>query len=89
MARGSLSTRLRFARICKGLSASALDAAAGISRGHTRQIESGRKPNPEAVTASKLARALGVDLAWLVDGTGEPPRKSTNASTNASTKPAA
>jgi transcriptional regulator with XRE-family HTH domain len=66
----TLSSRLRQARKTKGLSASSLDAVAGLTRGHTWQIETGRKPRIELETASKLASALGVSIDWLVRGEG-------------------
>jgi transcriptional regulator with XRE-family HTH domain len=69
----TLSTRLRQARKTRGLSASRLDAQAGLTRGHTWQIEAGRKPNIEAETARKLAAALGVSIDWLVRGEGSGP----------------
>ncbi len=57
------------------MSASGLDNVAGLTRGHTWQIESGRKPRIELATASKLADALGVSLDWLVDGKGSGPAR--------------
>jgi transcriptional regulator with XRE-family HTH domain len=71
----TLAARLKMARKLKGFTKSGLDARAGLTRGHTRQIEAGLKPNPEAGTASKLARALEIDLAWLIDGVGSAPSK--------------
>jgi transcriptional regulator with XRE-family HTH domain len=59
---------VRSARERTGLSASALDAKAGLTRGHTWQIETGRKPNIELETATRLADALGVSIDWLVRG---------------------
>lgn len=69
----TLSGRLKQARKSKGVSASKLDAQAGLTRGHTWQIETGRKPNIELETATKLAGALGVSLDWLVRGEGVGP----------------
>ncbi len=68
-----LATRLRFARDDAGLSARALDAAAGITAGHTSQIEAGRRTAVAIETVRRLAEALGVSIDWLV--TGFPPRK--------------
>lgn len=73
MAVRTLQGRLRQARKTRGISASKLDAQAGLTRGHTWQIETGRKPNIELETASKLATALGVSLDWLVRGEGAGP----------------
>lgn len=72
MQQKTLRARLRQTRKSLELSASALDAKAGLTRGHTWQIETGRKANIEIETATKLARALGVTIDWLV--TGEHPR---------------
>lgn len=69
----TLRGRLKRARQKLGVSASRLDAQAGLTRGHTWQIETGRKPNIELETASKLADALGVSLDWLVRGEGAGP----------------
>lgn len=69
----TLSKRLREARQKQGLSASGLDTKAGLTRGHTWQIETGRKPKIEVETAIKLADALGVSLEWLVRGEGAGP----------------
>lgn len=67
-----ISDRLRTARKAAGLSTHALDRASGCVRGHTAQIESGKR-SPTAHTASKIARALGVTLDWLVNGDGRAP----------------
>lgn len=70
----SLSSRLRVAREAGGISARELDRLArGRSDGLAAQIESGRKPSPEASTAGEYARALGVSLDWLISGIGQPP----------------
>lgn len=36
-------------------------------------IETNRRPNIEAKTATRLARVLGVSLDWLLGGTGGEP----------------
>lgn len=71
----TLQARLRYARKLTGKSASAIDAEAGLTRCHTWQIETGRKPRIELETARKLAAALDVSLDWLVSGTGEGPKR--------------
>jgi transcriptional regulator with XRE-family HTH domain len=71
----TLRARLQYARKLKGKSASGLDAEAKLTRGHTWQIETGRKPRIELETATKLATALGVSLDWLVSGIGDGPAK--------------
>jgi transcriptional regulator with XRE-family HTH domain len=42
-------------------------AAIGVSQSHWSQIERGKKPNPSLVTLRRIAHALGVSLAELVD----------------------
>jgi transcriptional regulator with XRE-family HTH domain len=44
-----------------------LAAALDISQAHWSQIERGHKPNPTLDTLRRLASALGVSLAELVD----------------------
>ena len=73
MGKRTLSARLQHARSVRGFKASELDHKAGLTRGHTWQIENGRKPKIEVETAQKLAAALGVSLDWLVNGKGEGP----------------
>lgn len=68
----TLAERLRWARERNGLMRNALDEKAGLSEGHTALIERGERENPSADTASKLAKALGVDLGWLVNGGKKP-----------------
>jgi transcriptional regulator with XRE-family HTH domain len=56
-----------------GVSASALGLAVGLSAGTVSMIEAGERKNPSGATLSALARALGVSLEWLIDGTGDEP----------------
>jgi DNA-binding XRE family transcriptional regulator len=69
----SLGDRLRLAREMAGIPARELDRLAGLSEGHTANIESGRRPNIEARTASAIATVLGLSLDWLVSDAGSPP----------------
>lgn len=68
----TLADRLRWAREKQGYSCAGLDEMADLSCGHTALIESGKRESPSAETASKLAHALGVDVAWLIDGGARP-----------------
>ena len=68
----TMSERLRWARVKRGLTCIALDAAAGLASGHTAMIESGRREDPSGSTCSKLAAALEVDVAWLLNGGARP-----------------
>mgnify|MGYP003766576231 FL=1 len=69
----TLGARLRWAREKSGISARRLDELAGLSPGHTSAIESERRLDPSTSTVAALARALGISLDWLVDGTGTAP----------------
>ena len=71
----TIGERLRWAREKRGLSCASLDEIADLSCGHTASIEGGRRETPIAVTVSKLASALNVDLTWLING-GKQPRMS-------------
>ena len=64
----SLANRIRELRGYAGLSMRELDALAGITSGHTRQIELGLRLNPSIETVRKLAVALGCSLDYLVVG---------------------
>jgi transcriptional regulator with XRE-family HTH domain len=70
----SLRGRLRYARGLAELTGRELDALAGITKGHSSVIEY-RDSSVSAEVALKLARALGVDPAWLIDGSGPLPKK--------------
>ena len=64
----TIGERLRWARERRGLNHAELDEVADLSCGHSAKIERGHREDPSAGTASKLARALGVDVAWLING---------------------
>ena len=70
----SLRGRLRYARRLAEITGRELDALAGIGPGHSSVIEY-RNSSISADVALKLARALGVDPAWLIDGSGPLPKK--------------
>lgn len=70
----SLPTRLRFARVKRGLSQRALTALAGLSPAYVSQIESGVRQNPSLPNVERLALALGVPAAWLAFGLGRFPK---------------
>jgi transcriptional regulator with XRE-family HTH domain len=69
----TIGERVKWAREKRKLSCAALDEIADLSCGHSASIESGRRETPSAATISKLAKALDVDLAWLING-GKQPR---------------
>lgn len=64
----TLPDRLKRERERKGLTCQDVDALAGLTQGHTAQIESGRRANPAVDTVNRLARALDLDLNYLVNG---------------------
>ena len=62
----AVGARVRALRAERGLSLSALAAAAGIGKGSLSELETGRR-NPTLDTLYALAGPLGVPLASLVD----------------------
>lgn len=62
----AVGARVRALRTERGLSLSALAAAAGIGKGSLSELETGRR-NPTLDTLYALAGPLGVPLAALVD----------------------
>lgn len=73
----TLPQRLSFARELAGISARDLDRLAQLAEGHTRMIETGKRPRLEIDTVTGLASALGCALAWLVTGEGDAPDAAT------------
>lgn len=65
----AVGARIRALRTERGLSLSALAAAAGIGKGSLSELESGRR-NPTLDTLYAVAGPLGVPLASLVDFRG-------------------
>jgi transcriptional regulator with XRE-family HTH domain len=71
----TLAERLTWARNKRGLSRAALDALAELSCGHSAKLERarpGKRDLPSAETVGKLARALGIDVDWLINGGRKP-----------------
>lgn len=65
--------RIRVVRVLRGMTREQLDEAAGVSKGQTSSIESGRRGRWLTVDlAVAYAIALRVDVGWLL--TGKPPR---------------
>ena len=63
----TIGTRVREARQKRGMSRADLARAAGLSGGAVSRIESGER-SPGAETLARLARALGVELDYLMGG---------------------
>lgn len=68
----TMAERLRWARICAGLTGSALAERAGITPATISRLEHS-KVEATARTLHALASALGVPMAWIWIGEGNPP----------------
>ncbi len=64
----TLAERVRWAREKRELSCAEVDEIADLSCGHTASVESGRRESPSVTTARKIAYALDIDIAWLING---------------------
>ena len=62
-----LGARIRYLRQQKNLSIEELALEAEINRNYLGDLERGMR-NPTTVVLSKIARALGIDLAILFEG---------------------
>ena len=62
-----LGARIRYLRQQKNLSIEELALEAEINRNYLGDLERGMR-NPTTVVLSKIARALGIDLAFLFEG---------------------
>lgn len=58
---------LRFCRKAAGLSLSAAAEAAGITKAHLHDMESGRARNPGVSTLAGLAKAYGQNVGWMAE----------------------
>lgn len=69
----TIAARIKQARAVRGFSARELSRRAGLNPGHVAVLESRANGRiwPQTVTA--IAKALGVDSAWLLFGKGNPP----------------
>lgn len=68
----SISARFAKARKHKGINATDLAKAAGVSRGTIYNFEGGERV-PDLDTIQRLAAALDVNPSWLTFGHGEDP----------------
>lgn len=64
----TLAERLREAREDKGVTQEDLADAAGVSKQAVSKIENGGTLKPAMSTMEPIARLLGVNVRWLVDG---------------------
>ena len=63
----TIRARVRQLRTARGLSQLALAKLAGVSQPYLWQLEAGRKKNPGILVLRKLAKALGVPVAQLLE----------------------
>lgn len=56
----------------KGISPAALSRISGINPARISEILSGRTKRPGPKSVAKIAKALDIDLNWLVTGEGSP-----------------
>ena len=64
-----IAKRVRLVRKARGLKKSELDHMAGLSNGVVSSLEGGRRASaPSAQLVLQLARALDVDVGWLITG---------------------
>jgi transcriptional regulator with XRE-family HTH domain len=68
-------TRLRAVREERGLSARDVERMAKVTARHIWRLEAGKRPNVAAVTLARIARALKVDMEYLV-GLSDSPQPS-------------
>lgn len=69
----NVGRRIKEARAAVGLSAIKIDDLAGLARGHTWQIESGKLVNPGVKTLEKIATVLGISVSDLTRQDTIPP----------------
>lgn len=68
----TIAERVKWAREQRGLNNAELDEVADLSCGHSAKIETGHRDDPSSSTMSKIAFALNVDVAWLINGGKRP-----------------
>jgi len=66
--KSGLAKRIQKSREGLCISAKELDRRSGLHVGHTAMIERGDRKTPSSDTVIKLAKALRVDIAWLLTG---------------------
>jgi transcriptional regulator with XRE-family HTH domain len=70
----TLGARLRYARLQRGWTQRRLAREAGYRSPSTvAHLEKDEAQHPREEAVLRIARALRVSGAWLVDGTGDPP----------------
>lgn len=69
----TLGQRLRLARQARGLTQARLAELARVEQATISRLETSERQRADDATVARLADALGLDGAWLRDGTGTPP----------------
>lgn len=64
--------RLRAVRKQRRLSVSQVGQISGVSARHVCRLEANQRPNVSAVTLARIARALDVDMEYLVGLSNSP-----------------
>ena len=76
---GTMGERLAWARNQQGLILSQVSERSGLAIGYISQLEKGSKKNPTIQALEKLARALGVSVAFIMGEVQPPPYNDTSA----------
>ncbi len=67
MARGHIGLRIKRQREARGLSQLALARKARVAQSYVSQLEAGERKAPGIYVVQRLAKALGVSLAELLE----------------------
>jgi transcriptional regulator with XRE-family HTH domain len=73
--------RLRWLRTTAGLTTRQLDWLAGLTSGHSTQIENAIIERVSARTMVDIGKVFGVTAEWILDGAGAPPSEAIVRST--------
>ena len=67
----TIGERLRASRVARGMSIPELEKRSGVSNAQISRVENAKR-GMNVDTAISLARALDVDVGWLLEGSGAP-----------------
>ncbi len=76
---GTMGERLAWARNQQGLILSQVSERSGLAIGYISQLEKGSKKNPTIQALEKLARSLGVSVAFIMGEVQQPPYNDTGS----------
>ena len=71
-----LADRFKRARMAAGLKACEIANVMGVSQGYVSQIESGKRHNIGKDILLLASAKMGVNVDWLLNGSGPPPAQS-------------